>query len=231
MKGGSVSRRGSRDSRSRSVVVATRREERVVVATLQTLVFAFGKKSKKNPQLVCVSTNATGDVGGKSGDAGTRPVRIRACRGSLEARNRIARTGTPRRDTARATRARRRLDFVPRARPWPATRAPMRDEKMKNIARAVKRCFSATEGPTARAYLGLRDLDTVEGGGAEGARGARLGRGDAGREDSDRGDDGSHGCVCWSDECQSRSLLVFWLHSAIFWRDNLKRRKTPATVD
>ena len=32
VKGGSVSRRGSRDSRSRSVVVATRREERVVVA-------------------------------------------------------------------------------------------------------------------------------------------------------------------------------------------------------
>ena len=75
----------------------------------------------------------------------------------------------------------------------------MRDT-MKNIARAPRiiRCFSATEGATGLTYLGLRDLDTVEGGGAERARGARLGRGDAGREDSDGGDDGSHGCVCWS---------------------------------
>ena len=72
----------------------------------------------------------------------------------------------------------------------------MRDT-MKNIARAPRiiRCFSATEGATGLTYLGLRDLDTVEGGGAERARGARLGRGDAGREDSDGGDDGSHGCV------------------------------------
>ena len=99
---------------------------------------------------------------------------------------------------------------------------------MKNIARAVKWCFSATEGPTARAYLGLRDLDTVEGGGAEGARGARLGRGDAGREGSDGGDDGSHGCVCWSDdERGTRSRLVFgWWRFFGATKPEVSKRRT-----
>ena len=189
--------------------------------------FFIRKAKKSEEETARLSPNARDRRRGKeTANAGTRPVRIRAGRGSREARNGVNRTVTPTTNTTRTVRARRGLNIVPRARPWSATRAPMRD-KLKNIAL----CFSATAGSTGRAYLGLRDLDTVEGGGAEGARGARLGRGDAGREDSDRGDDGSHGCVCWSDECQSRSLLVFWLHSAIFWRDNLKRRKTPATVD
>ena len=147
---------------------------------------------------------------------GTRPVRIRAGRGSREARNGVNRTVTPTTNTTRTVRARRGLNIVPRARPWSATRAPMRD-KLKNIAL----CFSATAGSTGRAYLGLRDLDTVEGGGAEGAGGARLGRGDAGREDSDGGDDGSHGCVLEWSRTRNAIASRFWL-VAIFWRDKAR---------
>ena len=49
-------------------------------------------------------------------------------------------------------------------------------------------------------YLGLCDLDTVEGGGAEVTGGAGLGRNSAGREESDGGDDSGHGvCVLYSE--------------------------------